>query len=152
MRAVDLFLRSVRRNGQSAVLHHITGDTCPCVNAETGYADREWHRQNPTAEDCQGTGLINTSDSADNIRALIMPKAAVDEQTRERVGLRTEDDHLFMGAHDTTNGGLYDVSVFNDRADWIDYRGNRFTLRNIDAEYIGDDVAYYYGLMRRVAG
>ena len=150
MSRLKQFLIHIKRHGQSAVYHKITGDACPCVNNDTGYFDREWHRQNPGAEDCNGTGLINRTDTTTNIKAFILPKADVDEITMEKIGLRSEDDHFFMGAFDEANESLFDVSGFDERRDYIVFQGNSFILRNIDAERIGDEIMYYYGLLKRI--
>lgn len=152
MKSIDLFLRQIRKNGQSAVFHNLSGTTCPCVNSQTGYCDREWHRNNPPPgdEDCNGTGIISTTDTDVNIKALFLPKVDVDEKLQELIGLKNKEDFFFMGAFNVDDGGLIDISVFNNEQDYILFDGDKYLLLNIDNERIGDNIAYYYALMKRI--
>lgn len=151
MKYVDRFLQHVRRAGQSAVYHHETGDACPCVNSDTGYCDQEWHRNNPTADDCNGTGLINVAVTDTDVKAFILPKSAVGELDRIKIGLMDNADFLFMGAFKTADGSLFDVSAFNEAFNYVLFQSNKYILRNIDTERIGDEIVYYYALMQRRA-
>ena len=147
------FLNHVRNNGQSAVYTAITGDACPCVNSATGYCDQEWHFRNPAPgdEDCNGTGLIDTVTTNTNIKAFILPKADLNEIQRQKVGLRAEDDYLFVGALNVSAETLFDISGFNADHDYITFATHKYILRAIDAEKIGDIIVYYFAAMKKRA-
>lgn len=145
-----LFLKKIREAGQSAVLHTESGDACPCVESD-GYYDAQWHADNPEEDDCEGTLIINTVSTDTNIRALILPKVDIDERVKEKIGFRDEDDYLFMGAYNTSDNSLVDVSDLDEAHDYITFKGDRFILRDVDREMHNDDILYYYGIMKKVA-
>lgn len=143
------FLKKIREQGQSAALHQETGDACPCITSD-GYYDAQWHRDNSSAEDCAGKLIINVTATNTDIKALILPKADVDEQVKQKIGFRDEDDYLFMGPYKESDGSLLDVSGLHNDYDYITFQGNRYILRDVDSERIGDSIMYYYGIMKRI--
>jgi hypothetical protein len=69
----NTFLGHIRLYGQSAVfVYHDEETTCPCWNtAGTGY-NPQWHRENNTAEDCEGTGKIGGDETELNVKGFLV--------------------------------------------------------------------------------
>lgn len=145
-----LFLKAIREHGQSATVHTETGDACPCVTNE-GYYDAQWHRDNPAPgdEDCEGKLIIDTTPVNTSVKALILPKADVDEKVKEKIGTMLEDEHLFMGAYNVSTGAIVDVSGMDENHDYVLFQGDKYNLRDVDAERVADEVLYYYGILTR---
>ena len=63
----QMFMLDCYRYGATATLSQVTGTTCGCQKSSG--SSREWHRQNPTEDDCNGTGQIDTTTTTTSVKA-----------------------------------------------------------------------------------
>jgi len=133
------FFEQLSIYGDSAVLTKITGTACPCMS----YKDRdsyseEYHRNNPLAEDCGGTGLIDPGKTTTNINikfivsdintaSTFLPKALDIKEVYGEINAR---DLFIIGTMDTSNSNTSeDLRNLNEYANWITYDSQKYLIR-----------------------
>lgn len=103
---------NLAKSGLAATFTYYTGTTCPCV-AGGGYGDYspQWHVDNPSAEDCAGKKLINTSTTVKSIYVTAndirnsASTAALSSEVLAAIGLLKKVDFVVIGCADS--GGNY---------------------------------------------
>jgi len=138
MSYVDQIKQRFKREGQAITKSVLTGIVCPCVDSETNLASEEWHRQNPNAEKCYGTGLIQSTRTGTTIYGFIQPltmKFQVPERLKQsEIGILDNNSFSFFGAVD---GNLNFVSVdgMDERRDWLEYGGEKYVVQDVKKFY-----------------
>ena len=130
----DRMKRFMLQEGETATLTVITGDECRCFtyrdSAHPRY-DPEWHAQNPTAEDCQGTGLVNRTETVTTIKAFFHHPAhySAEVQSKENkyveVGELLNGELIMQGTFDTS-GNFIDMSSYTEKTARITYLGTDY--------------------------
>jgi len=139
----------MKYRGQSATKSTLAGTACPCIDSETLIPSREWHRDNPTAADCGGTGLINSTRTNLSIYAFIQPPDG-DELEKLPPGLRNVAVMKYFGSVDAS---LNFVSVIgmDEKRDYIVFGSNKYIVRNVYQQKMGDTVWYEEAILERRA-
>ncbi len=114
----DVFISDLFMSGQAAVVTGTTGTTCPCT-VERGTYSAEWHRLYPSAANCNGTKLINTTPVTFHIKARFMPlKAAVNtllesKDLKSIIGDIKKDDLAMIGAVNLADCSFFNLNIIN---------------------------------------
>lgn len=139
--------QSLKYRGQSATKSTLAGTACPCINSETLIPSREWHRDNPTAADCSGTGLISSTRTNLTIYAFIQE---MDEEELEKLppGLRNVATLKYFGAVDTSLN-FVSVASMDEKRDYIVFDSLKYIVRNVDQQKFGDSVWYEEAILER---
>lgn len=104
--------RSMAKYGTDAVYKLTTGTVCPCMSSrdsnKPAYSP-EWHRLNPTAAACNGTGLISRVVTSTNVKAFFYEVGIVGDEIKKRfdaavIGLLKDTDLLVIGTLVSSTG------------------------------------------------
>ena len=133
------FIKFLMRKGVTVVASIITGDVCPCMSNNRNNYSAQWHADNPLAEDCNKTGVINSTTTATNIKAMFIKgvQSLSSFLTKEQISVvgEIQKDEMFMLGQCNTSGTFYDVSSFVERRDYITVDSVDYLIRentNID--------------------
>lgn len=144
-----IFDKRTDKYGQSATLHiYSHGERCPCYDPNTGYGDPEWHRQNPTAPDCDDECYINRGKKEIPLKAFIFPADSIGNKSMEEIVLAAigqvkKDDYVYVGKSD--------VEIFNlSENDYLVYKNKRWKIKNPDVYKIGDVDLTYVALLELI--
>lgn len=134
------FLNWLKRTplAESGVLTEVTGTACPCMSYKnrSSYSE-EWHRQNPTEDDCGGTGLIDTTTTTTNFKGifsaprLIGTSIPTSKEFLELIGEIQSSDMFLWGAVNSTTGAVVDLAGQNEYYDYITYDSNKYIIRDV---------------------
>ena len=144
-----IFDKKTDKYGQSATLYaHFPGKRCPCYDESTGYGNPEWHRQNPTAPDCDDECYINRGEKEISLKAFIFPADNIGNKSMEEIVLAAigqvkKDDYVYVGKSD--------VDIFNlSENDYLVYGNKRWKIKNPDVYKIGDIPLTYVALLELI--
>lgn len=144
-----IFDKKTDKHGQSATLHtHSLGERCPCYNSNTGYGDPEYHRQNPSAPNCDNECYINRGEKEIQLKAFILPSSDVGKKGFEEIvlaaiGQVNKDDYIYIGKSD--------IDIFNlSERDYLVYKDKRWKIKNPDVYKIGDIDLTYVALLELI--
>lgn len=136
MSARSQFIKHLSHRGQAAVLYSITGTACPCWTYRgTGYS-KQWHRDNPSADDCNGTGLISSSTASTNIKIFPYPIAAgigsfnISDEIKQAIGKINDIDLIVYGTLDTDSHVFKSLVSYTDE-DYITYDLNNYRIARV---------------------
>lgn len=125
----------IASQGSTIVLNSKTGDVCPCMNSgdgdRVGYS-AEWHRLNPTQENCNGSGIIDAD--AENINCSTILYGYTDvrnaaEELKSIIGEIQQDDLFIIGLLDQSDWSEINMSTISEQDDYFTYNGNTYSLR-----------------------
>lgn len=100
-----------------------------------GYSP-EYHRLYPSAEDCEGSGLISSTDTLIEIKAVFYP-AIIDnlrrlpEDTKTIIGEIQDSDYIMYGTLNLENDTYYDLSGLDKNEDLVNYKTNKFKVEKV---------------------
>ena len=129
--------KKMDKHGQSAVFHRYTpGQRCPCYDEESGYCDPKWHRDNPTAPQCNEEGYLAGINETLPIKAFIFPDSDFNrkdfsEEMFSAIGKTLDDEYIYVGKSD--------FELKQSETDYIEYYGKRFEVKTGDIYRVGDD-------------
>jgi len=132
----DVFLGKIKRYGTAASILSVTGTACPCFlyRGQNAYS-AEWHRLNPTAATCLGTGKINRITEKIEVKAFFYSPAAVHstlpDVIKNEIGETSNTDLIMVGTLNTTAGGFLDMTTFVEWEDPLTYDGNKYRIRKV---------------------
>ena len=99
------------RGAEAATLVITSGSTCPCMtswdSSNPSYSD-QWHRDNTSASDCDGTGIIHATYTSTVIYGVFSPPGLFNEQIPkakeilEGIGEVQKDDLVLWGVCDAS--------------------------------------------------
>ncbi len=104
-------------HGVTANMTVITGTACPCITSrdpEHPAYSPEWHRLNPAAASCAGTGLISRTNTVTSIRAFFYEAGISGDEIRklfktEVIGELSDTDLLMVGTMEATTGAFVEL-------------------------------------------
>lgn len=123
MTNAERFLLSILKNGVDATITVYSGGTqCPCMisrGSEAPAYSADWHRRNPTATDCEGTGLINSTTSTVKLKTMIIDAALIGDALKSvgemvDIGIKSGDMALY-GAVNSETMGNYSLADLTDK-------------------------------------
>lgn len=134
------FLSWLNRYGEAATLSVITGSACPCMSykGRDSYSE-QYHRDNPSAADCGGTGLISSTTTTTNIKAIFSPPGLVGtsipggREFIESIGEVQADDLLLWGTVDTSDGSFETLAGYTDYNAYITYDSKKYFIRDVSS-------------------
>jgi len=153
----EIFCEDLNHFGKSATLVQVTGDACPCMtwrDSDNPSYSAEWHRLNPAAEDCNGTGLINRTTTNTTIKAYFYPPTALPNRlilTKEKIeviGELQNDDLMLFGAVNASTGAYVDLSGLDELQDYITIDSRKYFVRHY-YDLQNSDVVGQLALLRR---
>jgi hypothetical protein len=161
MTDAERFLSWLYDFGSAATLNIVTGTACPCMvsrdSTKSEYSP-EWHRNNPTALVCSGTGVITTTTTTTNIKAIIHPPGVMfnsiyaPKETLVPIGELQKDDMLFWGSVNTSTGAFVDLSGKNENKDYVTFNSINYALRDVsDVFWAGVRIMQAGALIRKRA-
>jgi len=120
---------------ETAVRTVITGDACGCVtNSRDGITpSRQWHRNNPSEDDCNGLGVTSTSTNT-NIKGVCLPvgvsQATIPfaDEIKTEIGKIQKDDHVWWGTVNTADGTYIDLTTMEELRDYITYDSIKYVV------------------------
>ena len=87
------------RYGTTATMEVVAGTACLCMAGRGAYSP-EWHRLNPTAASCAGTGLISRATTTASIKAMFYEAGIAGDEIRKNFSAeiigQVKDTDLFM--------------------------------------------------------
>ncbi len=123
MTAAKRLLQSIIRNGTIATVKTFTGGTqCPCMisrGSEAPAYSLDWHRRNPTATNCSGTGEIGATESTVTIKTMPIAAKAIGDAVKRGgawvdIGEIKTGDLALYGAVKTSDGTNYSFDGLAD--------------------------------------
>ena len=148
------FAKWLLRNGETATLIELTGSTCPCMThfSDTPSYSKQWHRENPNADDCNGTGIINGTYSRTAIYGIFSPPNLVGnsipggKEFIDSIGEIQKDDLIIWGITDASLNNV-NVTYKSEYVTKVTHKGVDYTLK--DMSIIPNAVGQVARLARR---
>lgn len=118
-------------------LTQVTGDTCPCMTSvdanNPGYS-KSWHDVNSSADECSGTGLINTSETTVNLKGNVSFEfekihSYLSAEIKQEIGNTDNRYLLLFGCVNTSTKAAFDFSGVNELADTFVINSISYKLR-----------------------
>jgi len=136
--------------GTPATMETVAGTVCPCM-AERGAYSPEWHRLNPAAASCAGTGLISRSTTTTSIKAFFYESGIAGDEIRksfsqEIVGQVKETDVFMIGTQNASTGAQVTLSADTN----ITIGSNKYKVWHISNLMTGD-VSAQWAILRRIS-
>ena len=153
----DRFMDKIRQHGASAVLSVYTGTRCPCVlSGGNNAVSEEWHRLNPSAKYCSGTGLITRTTTATNVKGFFFQIGAINtlglpEIAKTAVGELSREDLIMVGTWNDDNDVYMDLSSYIERRTSMVYDSIQYQIRNVYNYDLTDTVAQAIMLKKATA-
>ena len=135
---------------ESATLTITSGSECPCMvswDSNTSMYSEQWHRDNTSASDCNGTGIIHATDTDTAIRGVFAPPGLVGQsipsgkEFLESIGEVQKDDLILWGVCNTS---AVEVSLV-DRTEYT------AKITKATVNYTIKDVSVFASLIGQVA-
>ena len=129
----------VRIHGESATLSVITGTACPCMSYKNriGY-NAEYHTDNPDAEDCEKTGIIDPDKATTETSVYVLVGAAAALQRREdqdswlkEIGEIQNTDLILQACFKQSDDSLIELAGYTEYNAFITYGGNDYNIKNV---------------------
>ena len=152
-----VFMLDCYRFGADATLTTVTGTTCPC--RKTSGSSREYHRLNPSAADCLGTGQIDTTITETTIKGFFTNRLQslmtfLNQYKNTEIGEMYDADLFIFGVAKASDASFMDLSGYTEsntnRANKITYQGNDYLIRHVYSVGFTEEVGQV-GLLKRVA-
>ena len=145
--------RSIARYGSAATLKRVTGTACPCMvsrDANKPAYSAEWHRLNPVAAACNGTGLISRTTTSTSILAFFYEAGIAGSEIRKafdtaEIGELALDDVLAIGALNASTAAF--VGMVRD--DNITVGSREYKVFHV-SELMTGDVNAQWALLKRI--
>ena len=153
------FMNNLLRNGQDVTVVTIAGTTCPCMSKrDSAYPvyNPAWHRDNPTAAACNGTGLISTTSTSTAAKAVIMSyqtvinSGMIKKEILDNIGEIQHDDLFLVGTVKTSDGSFIELSGMIETRDYITYNSKNYLIRHT-FDYGTSSVIGHLAVLRRKA-
>ncbi len=158
MTHVQRYINSVLRHGVAATVREFTAGTqCPCMisrdSAVPTYS-ADWHRRNPAAEACNGTGMIGETTVETAVKTIPMDAQAIGNLIKQggsfiEIGNIDAGDYLLYGAVKTSNGALFSFESLGDK-NVITLLGKAYAIKETMLVPVGDTVVSMV-LVKRVS-
>lgn len=146
MRPKQAIRQWISRMGTEVVWVKRRGDLCPCTEQKHagGRYDRSWHRANPTAEDCQGRGIIDATETRLKIRAVFCPPAEVSDFDLVSTGEWNTNDQILIADPST------EIDDFDTNSDVLEVMDEVFGLVWLRRYAWQSETIFVYALARAV--
>lgn len=158
MTHVQRYINSVLRHGVAATVREFTAGTqCPCMisrdSAVPTYS-ADWHRRNPAAEACNGTGMIGETIVETAVKTIPMDAQAIGNLIKQGgsftdIGNIDVGDYLLYGAVRTSTGALFSFESLGDK-NVITLLGKAYAIKETMLVPVGDTVVSMV-LVKRVS-
>jgi len=125
-------------HGEDAELTSITGTQCPCWDYRGSGYSAQYHRDNSSADDCERTGLIDTTTTTKNIKLTVYPIGAgvwgtnVPDYIKTEIGIMTGIDFVAFGTLDADDNVFLSLAAYGSE-DTITYDSNDYRISKIYA-------------------
>ena len=123
---------------ESITITETSGTACPCMSSKnrTSYSE-QWHRANPDDDDCNGTGLIDSTNTTTTVKAIIATPATMGTRIPgashmlEAIGELAVTDLICWGFVNTSTNAQKSLSDPSDYTDKATYGGNDYFIRDV---------------------
>jgi hypothetical protein len=130
------FMTALFYQGQESTITVTSGTDCPCL-LKYGTYDPQWHVDNPLAEDCNGTGQIESQETEYTIKSVFCGIVGLQQFILQikatEIGQLTKDDVLMIGTVDTSDmsfinlktlvtdfdNAKYQIVITHNSTDWL---------------------------------
>lgn len=132
----ERFESKLNKYGQTITLNTVlAGELCPGYDPITGYCDPQYHRENPSTQQCNADGRINANELQLQIKAFVYPaKTLLEEQNEFKnllIGRFGVDDTIFIADVHTDYVNLSEEHRF-------DFEGKKYKLEKPDLYKVAD--------------
>jgi hypothetical protein len=143
------------RGAEAATLTETTGSVCPCMtswDANNPSYSEQWHRDNPAASDCDGTGIIHATETDTAIYGVFSPPGLFGESIPKGkedlfpIGEVQKDDLILWGVCNASKESL-DLTYKSEYVTKITKGGVDYTIK--DMSYITTEIGQVALLRRR---
>ena len=132
----DVYTRHVEAFGSSATYRKVTGTACPCLTSRgdgSSVYSREWHRLYPTADDCGGTGLIDTTSTNYTIKAFFSMELEtlsnyLKDRIQSKIGEMKNNYMIMYQPIYTSDYSFVDLDAINKNSDTIIWNSRYFKV------------------------
>lgn len=155
----ERFLDWLNRFGDTCTMSVITGTVCPCSTSRDSSNPQyslNWHRDNPSADACNGTLLISRTTTTTTIKAVIHPPNVMatsiynGKEVLTALGEYQKDDMVYWGGINTSTLALVDISGKNENRDYITFNSINYSIRDVSKMYWkGSELGQVARLVRR---
>jgi len=141
--------QALARYGTTASMEVVTGTACPCIAGRGAYSP-EWHRLNPAAASCAGTGLISRTTTTTSIKAMFYEAGFARDEIRrnfsqEIIGQVKDTDVFMIGTANASTGAQVTLSADAN----ITIGSNKYKVWHISNLMTGD-VSAQWAILRRL--
>lgn len=127
------------RGSEAATFVVTSGSVCPCMTAWDSNSpsySAQWHRDNPAASDCNGTGIIHATYTRTVIYGVFSPPGLFGEQipkakeALEGIGEIQKDDLVLWGVCDASQNEV-DITYKSEYTTRITKNGIDYTIKDM---------------------
>jgi len=135
----ERFLKYLYSKGKSITLTYYTGGSvCPCMisrDANNPAYSAQWHIDNSSAEDCNGTGYIEQTEVSTTLKGNIQTELQslsnfMNRENKSEIGELQKGDIVLFGQCSASDGSWFDVSNLVEDRDYFTIDSNRYFRRN----------------------
>lgn len=135
--------------GVTASMETVAGTVCPCIAGRGAYSP-EWHRLNPAAASCAGTGLISRSTTTTSIKAMFYEAGILGDEIRrnfsqEIIGQVKDTDVFMIGTANASTGAQVTLSTDAN----IAIGSNKYKVWHV-CNLMTGDVSAQWAILRRL--
>ncbi len=114
----------------------------------------EWHRQNPAAATCNGTGLISRVTTSIAAKAHVLPMLQaistnlIKKELLDNIGELGKDDFALIGTVKTSDGSFFDLKTLSEQSDYVTFNTVNYVVRHV-YDYATNEVVGQMALIKR---
>ena len=152
------FMIDCYRFGNTATVTQVTGTACGCVASQG--SSREWHRLHPTADDCNGTGLIDTTTTTTSVKSFFTNRLQslmtfLNQYKKTEIGEIDDADLFIYGVAKALDASYFDISGLKEtgdnRANKVTFNSQDYQVRHIyDIPGLDETVIGQVGLLKKI--
>ncbi|HPR89775.1 MAG TPA: hypothetical protein PL181_17320 [bacterium] len=142
--------QALARYGVTASMETVSGTACPCVSGRGAYSP-EWHRLNPAASSCAGTGLISRVTTTTSIKAMFYEAGIAGDEIRknfsqEIIGQVKDTDIFLIGTLNASTGAQVTLAADAN----ITVGSSKYKVWHI-SDLMTGDVCAQWAILRRIS-
>ena len=130
-------LKHLIKRGESVTLKSVTGTACPCWTYRgTGYSP-QWHVEHPDADDCEDTGLIDTTTTTINLKATLYPPEITPsgivwpDSLKTKIGEIGDIDLVMYGSVNNDTDAFVSLQSYTQQDDYVIYNSINYIIAKV---------------------
>ena len=154
----SVFMLDCYRFGNTATATQVTGTACGCVKSSG--SSREWHRLHPDDDNCNGTGLVNTTTTTTSVKAFFTNRLQslmtfLNQYKKTEIGELDDADLFMYGVAKASDASYFDISGLKEtgdnRSNKVTFNSQDYLVRHVyDIPGLNETVIGQVGLLKKI--